>query len=103
MLTIREEFASQEIVAAMKDDHAVFPIQFVYDLHVEIVAGGMVDCVFYACEFFGRGLNKHKLRAEVWLVQPVGTGYGDRTRGEEEEFVHMLEDGKIRVEGKNAV
>jgi hypothetical protein len=99
VLTLRAEFASQEVVAPMRDDHAVFAIQIVDDFHIEVAMSSLVNCVFNTLEFLDGGLNEHKLRAKVWFVQPVSTGHGDGTKRKEEELIHMLENGRIRIKG----
>jgi len=105
-MCLRPELAGQKIIFAMREDHAVRAVQIIHDLHVEITAFGVVDCVFYTLEFLHGRLDEHELRAqEIWFVffQPVCPRHGDGTWWEEEELIHRLQNCRVRVQRKNSV
>ena len=39
----------------------------------------------------------------LFRVQPVGSGHGDGDRRDEEQLVHILEEGGVGVDGQHAV
>lgn len=98
MLTLGPELASQEVVAAMREDHAVFAVKIVDDFHVELAGLRVTNRRFNAREFVDGGLDENELRTEVRLVKPVSSRHGDGTRRQEEQFIHELQDRGIRVE-----
>ena len=55
VLALGTELAREQIVATMRDDHAVFAVEIVHDFQVEIAACGFVDGDFDAIDFSAEG------------------------------------------------
>lgn len=87
----------------MREDHAIFRVKVVYDFHVEVAALRSIYCFLHARKFVGGGLNENDLRTQERLFKPVGSRHCNGAGREEEEFVHGLQDRRVRVERKNAL
>ena len=98
------ELAREEGVPAVREDDGVAPVQLVHDLHVELTAPRIRDSVFDALELGLRRRGEQQRRREHrgGVVEPVRTGERCWGRGQEEEFVHGLQQRSIRVKGEDA-
>lgn len=83
MVATGAEFPCYEIVFAVWENHAVFAIEVVHDLHIEVAVYSIVDGILYSLEFVDRGLDEYELGTEVWFLEPVCTRHRYGTRGEE--------------------
>lgn len=88
----------------MRQDESRISVEIVDDLHVVVVPACVLYDTGYALEFArGRG-DEHDLGGEDLLrgVEPVRARDRQRTRRQEEEFVHGLEDCAVGVEGEDS-
>ena len=100
------ELAAQETVSAVRQDHGGVGVQGVEDLHVEVVvlAGRGVRGGGEPAGFDRGRLQQDEHGGELLLVgeHPVRAHHRDGGGRQQEEVVHVAEDGGVRVEVDNA-
>lgn len=85
-----------------------FVIELIQDLHIKVALTGIGHGSFYAHKFVDGGFDEEDGGGElVWAAwvrgrEPVGAGHGYWGGREEEELVHVGEEGGVGVEREDA-